>query len=139
VAAARAATSRMVAWGAAYGVVFGLALLAARPFLPGLFDVTPDVARLLLAVLLVAAVQQPVSGVVFVLDGVLIGAGDQDYLALAGLITLAVFAVAAAVLVPGHGLVALWAAFTVWMLARLVTLGLRARSSRWLVTGAVRG
>jgi Na+-driven multidrug efflux pump len=76
---------------------------------------------------------------VFVLDGVLIGAGDQDYLALAGLITLAVFGVAVAVLVPGRGLVALWAAFSIWMLARLVTLTLRARSSRWLVTGAVRG
>jgi putative MATE family efflux protein len=139
VAAARAATSRMITWGAAYGVMFGLILLAARPFLPGLFDVTPDVRRLLLAVLLVAAVQQPVSGVVFVLDGVLIGAGDQDYLALAGLITLAVFGVAVAVLVPGRGLVALWAAFSIWMLARLVTLTLRARSSRWLVTGAVRG
>ena len=138
VAAARAATNRMIAWGAAYGVGFGLALLAVRPFLPGLFDLAPDVRQLLLAVLLVEAVLQPLSGVVFVLDGVLIGAGDQDYLALAGLVTLAVFGVAVLALVPGHGLVALWAAFSAWMLARLVTLTLRARSSRWLVTGAVR-
>jgi putative MATE family efflux protein len=138
VAAARAATNRMIAWGAAYGVAFGLAVLAARPFLPGLFAVAPDVRRLLLEVLLVVAVLQPASGVVFVLDGVLIGAGDQDYLALAGLGTLAVFGVAVAALVPGRGLVALWAAFSAWMLARLVTLTLRARSSRWLVTGAVR-
>jgi putative MATE family efflux protein len=139
VAGARAATSRMTAWGAAYGVVFGVILLAVRPFLPGLFGLAPDVRRLLLGVLLIVAVQQPVSGVVFVLDGVLIGAGDQDYLALAGLATLAVFGAATAVLVPGRGLDALWAAFSVWMLARLVTLGLRARGSRWLVTGAVRG
>ena len=138
VAAARAATSRMIAWGAAYGVAFGLAVVAARPFLPGLFAVAPDVRRLLLEVLLVVAVLQPASGVVFVLDGVLIGAGDQDYLALAGLGTLAVFGVAVAALVPGRGLVALWVAFTAWMLARLLTLALRARSSRWLVTGAVR-
>jgi putative MATE family efflux protein len=139
VAAARAATSRMIAWGAAYGVAFGLAVVAVRPFLPGLFAVTPDVRRLLLELLLVVAVLQPASGVVFVLDGVLIGAGDQDYLALAGLATLAVFGVAVAALVPGRGLLALWAAFSAWMLARLVTLTLRARSSRWLVTGAVRG
>jgi putative MATE family efflux protein len=138
VAAARAATDRMIAWGAAYGVAFGLAVVAARPFLPGLFAVAPDVRRLLLEVLLVVAVLQPVSGVVFVLDGVLIGAGDQDYLALAGLGTLAVFGVAVVTLVPGRGLLALWAAFSAWMLARLVTLALRARSSRWLVTGAVR-
>jgi putative MATE family efflux protein len=136
---ARAATNRMIAWGTVYGVVFGVALLAARPFLPGLFAVTPEVRRLLLAVLLIVAVQQPVAGVVFVLDGVLIGAGDQDYLALAGLVTLAAFAVAAAVVVVTHaGLVALWLAYSLWMLARFATLTLRARGSRWLVTGAVR-
>jgi putative MATE family efflux protein len=138
VAAARAATSRMIAWGAGYGVAFGLAVVAVRPFLPGLFDVAPDVRRLLLAVLLIVAATEPVSGVVFVLDGVLIGAGDQDYLALAGLGTLVVFGVAVAALVPGRGLVALWVAFSAWMVARFLTLAVRARSSRWLVTGAVR-
>jgi Na+-driven multidrug efflux pump len=77
--------------------------------------------------------------VVFVLDGVLIGAGDQDYLALAGLATLAVFGVAAAAVVAGHGgLVALWLAYSLWLAARLVTLTLRARGSSWLVTGAIR-
>ena len=89
--------------------------------------------------LLVVIVQQPVAGVVFVLDGVLIGAGDQDYLAIAGLVTLAVFACAAAFVVrTGGGLVALWLAYTAWMLARFATLTLRTRSPRWLVTGAVR-
>jgi putative MATE family efflux protein len=139
VAGARAATSRMIGWGAVYGVIFGLVVLAARPLLPGLFGVAPDVRRLLLAVLVIVAVQQPAAGVVFVLDGVLIGAGDQDYLALAGLATLAVFGVAAAAVVTSHaGLVALWLAYSLWMAARFATLTLRARSSRWLVTGAVR-
>jgi Na+-driven multidrug efflux pump len=77
--------------------------------------------------------------VVFVLDGVLIGAGDQDYLAVAGLITLAVFGVVATMVVTsGAGIVALWLAYAAWMLARFVTLMLRVRSRRWLVTGAVR-
>ncbi len=139
VAGARAATSRMIGWGAVYGVFFGVVVLAVRPLLPGLFGVAPDVRRLLLAVLVIVAVQQPAAGVVFVLDGVLIGAGDQDYLALAGLATLAVFGVAAAAVVTSHaGLVALWLAYSVWMAARFATLTLRARSSRWLVTGAVR-
>jgi putative MATE family efflux protein len=138
-AGARAATNRMIAWGAVYGIIFGVTLLAARPFLPALFGVAPDVRRLLLAVLLIVAAQQPVSGVVFVLDGVLIGAGDQDYLAVAGLITLAVFGAAAAIVVlHGGGLIALWLAYSLWMLARLATLALRARGSRWLITGAVR-
>ena len=52
----------------------------------------------------------------FVLDGVLIGAGDQDYLALAGLAAAGVFAVGAALVIAQHGgLVALWLAFSVWL------------------------
>ena len=137
--AARAATRRMIGWGAGYGALFSIVLLAIRPALPGLFGVAPGVRGLLLAVLLVVIVQQPVAGVVFVLDGVLIGAGDQDYLAVAGLVTLAVFGAAATIAVrTGGGLVALWIAYTAWMVARFVTLTLRTRSSRWLVTGAVR-
>ena len=139
VAGARAATRRMTGWGAVYGLVFGVLLLVVRPFLPGVFAVTPAVAGLLLPVLLVAAVQQPIAGVVFVLDGVLIGAGDQNYLALAGLAATAVFAVAALWVHAARGdLIALWLAFSIWMLARFVTLTLRARGSAWLVTGAVR-
>ena len=103
------------------------------------FAAAPPVAHLLMVVLLVVAVEQPVAGVVFVLDGVLIGAGDQDYLALAGLASTAVFAVAAViVVVTGSGLLGLWMAISVWLAARLVTLTWRARGSRWLVTGAVR-
>jgi putative MATE family efflux protein len=136
---ARAATNRMIGWGVVYGVVFGGLLAVAIPVLPAVFAAAPDVRRLLGPVLLVAAIQQPIAGVVFVLDGVLIGAGDQDYLALAGLAATAVFGVAATVVVTEHaGLIALWLAFTIWMLARFGTLTLRARGSRWLVTGAVR-
>jgi len=139
VAGARSATARMIAWGAGYGVVFGALILAARPFLPGLFAAAPPVAGLLLDVLLIVALLQPVAGVVFVLDGVLIGAGDQDYLALAGIVTAAVFGIAAACVHVLHaGLVALWLAVSVWLAARFVTLTLRARGSAWLVTGAVR-
>ena len=137
VTGARAATTRMIGWGALYGVAFSVVLLAARPFLPGLFALAPHVRALVLAVLLVVVIQQPLAAVVFVLDGVLIGAGDQDYLAAAGLATAAVFGVAAAIVVRTHsGLVALWVAYSIWMVARFVTLTLRARSSRWLVIGS---
>ena len=63
---------------------------------------------LLVPVLLVAAVAQPLAGIVFVLDGVLIGAGDAVYLAWAQLVTLALFA-PAAWLVGDNGLAWLWA------------------------------
>jgi putative MATE family efflux protein len=136
---ARAATRRMVEWGIACGIGFGVLVLAVRPWLPGLFTADPAVRAHLLAVLVLVAALQPLAGVVFVLDGVLIGAGDMRYLAVAGIITMAAFLVAALlVLAAGGGLVALWGAIGVWMFARLATLGLRARGRAWLVTGAVR-
>ncbi len=136
---ARAATSKMIRWGAGCGVVFGAATLVARPWLPALFAAAPPVAHLLLVVLLVVAAEQPLAGVVFVLDGVLIGAGDQDYLAVAGLASTAVFGVAAVIVVlTGAGLLGLWLALSAWLAARFVTLTWRAHGSRWLVTGAVR-
>ena len=86
--------------------------------------------------LVVAALFQPVNGVVFALDGVLIGAGDGRYLALAGVLTLVAFLpLAALVLVTDAGLVALWWAFGGFMVARLVTLVWRERTEKWLLTG----
>lgn len=139
VAGARAATRRMMWWGVTAGAVGGIALWALHPLYIPLFTADADVRRTLAAVLLVAAVWQPVNGIVFVLDGVLIGAGDGRYLAVAGLIALVAFApLALAVLWFDRGVVALWWAFGGFMLMRLVTLMLRERGDAWLVTGAVR-
>jgi putative MATE family efflux protein len=139
IAGARGATRLMICWGAGCGVLFGLLLLAVTPLLPALFDATPPVGHLIIEVLIVAAAVQPIGGVVFVLDGVLIGAGDQDYLALAGLLATAGFGVAATIVVlDGGGLVGLWLAIAAWLVARLVTLTWRAHGRAWLVTGAVR-
>ncbi|MDT3396295.1 MATE family efflux transporter [Streptomyces sp. B1866] len=136
---ARAACRRMVAWGVASGAALSLLLVAARPLFVPLFTSDGAVRDALLPALLVVAAVQPVSGVVFVLDGVLMGAGDGPYLAGAMLVTLAAFA-PAALLVPalGGGLTALWGAMALMMTVRMATLWLRARSGRWVVTGAVR-
>ncbi|MFC5719785.1 MATE family efflux transporter [Streptomyces gamaensis] len=138
-AGARAVCRRMVQWGIASGVVFGLLVVAARPLFVPLFTSDDAVRAALLPALLVIALCQPVAGVVFVLDGVLMGAGDGPYLARAMVLVLAVFT-PVALLVPGlgGGLTALWGAMTLMMAARMLTLWLRARSGRWLVTGAVR-
>ncbi|WUH95851.1 MATE family efflux transporter [Streptomyces sp. NBC_00433] len=136
---ARAACRRMIEWGVACGVVLGLLVALARPLIGPLFSSDPAVRDALMSALLVVAVSQPVSGVVFVLDGVLMGAGDGPYLAWSMLVTLAVFApVAFAVPALGAGLTALWWAMTLMMLTRLAALWLRARSGRWIVTGAAR-
>lgn len=139
VAAARASTRRMVQWGVALGVLLGLLLAVASPWYGALFTADPAVRDLLTTTLLVAAAQQPVAGWVFVLDGVLIGAGDGRYLAVAGLVTLLPY-LPAALLVGALdlGLPALWGALAAWMLARLAVLGLRERTGAWAVAGAVR-
>ncbi|MFD6180232.1 MATE family efflux transporter [Streptomyces goshikiensis] len=136
---AKAVCRRMVQWGIASGIALGLLVILARPVFIPLFTSDPAVEKALLPALLVVAVSQPVSGIVFVLDGVLMGAGDGRYLAWAMLLTLAVFT-PAALLVPalGGGLTALWWAMTLMMLVRMATLQLRARSGRWLVAGATR-
>ncbi|MFF4577930.1 MATE family efflux transporter [Streptomyces sp. NPDC001373] len=136
---ARDVCRRMVRWGIGSGLVLGLLVVLARPLLIPLFTTDPVVEEALLPALLVVALAQPVCGVVFILDGVLMGAGDGPYLARAMLLTLVVFA-PAALLVPvmGGGLTALWFAMTLMMLVRMATLQWRARSGRWLVAGATR-
>lgn len=120
---AREACRRMVEWGVAVGVVLGLLVVLSRPVFLPLFTGDSMVTDAALPALVIVAVAQPVCGVVFVLDGVLMGAGDGPYLAWAMLLTLAVFT-PAALLVPtlGGGLTALWAAMTLMMAMRLVTL-----------------
>ena len=131
----RAVTHRMQRWGWVSGLVTGVALAALSPVLGRLFTNDPAVLHLLVPVLLVAAAAQPLAGIVFVLDGVLIGAGDAVYLACAQAVSVALFA-PAAWLVSGLGLTWLWMAFaTCFMGARAVTLLLRARGDRWMRLG----
>ncbi|MFJ5290292.1 MATE family efflux transporter [Streptomyces sp. NPDC088348] len=136
---AKEACRRMVQWGIASGVVLGALVVASRPLFVPLFTGDQAVRDVLLPALLVVAVAQPISGIVYVLDGVLMGAGDGRYLAWAMVVTLAVFA-PVALLVPtlGGGLTALWWAMALMMAVRTVTLWFRARSGRWIVTGATR-
>ncbi|MEU4276102.1 MATE family efflux transporter [Streptomyces tanashiensis] len=136
---ARQVCRRMVQWGVVSGVVLGALLIVARPLFVPLFTGDTTVQDTLLPALLVVALSQPISGVVFVLDGVLMGAGDGPYLAWAMLLTLAVFA-PVALMIPalGGGLTALWWAMTLMMTVRMGTLWFRMRSGRWIVTGATR-
>ncbi|HEY8281005.1 MAG TPA: MATE family efflux transporter [Leifsonia sp.] len=138
----RAVLRRCLQWGVGAGVVFGAVVLVASPIAAGLFTGDPSVAALLPASLAIIGVGAPLGGYVFVLDGVLIGAGDARYLALTGLANLAVFAplAIAAVAWGGQGAAGLaWlsAAFAFGYIgARAVTLGLRARGARWMRPGA---
>ncbi|WP_193341260.1 MATE family efflux transporter [Pseudarthrobacter sp. AB1] len=139
---ARQLARTMIRWGAGFGVITGALLAVAAPWAGALFTSDAGVQSVLTYALWILAAGQPIAGFVFVLDGVLIGAGDAKYLALAGVANLAVYvpmlvAVAASGMSAAAGLVWLWAAFALgYMAARAVTLGLRARSDRWMVLGS---
>jgi len=145
IAVVRSTTRRMLVWGVGGGAVLGLGIVAVHAVAWRLFTDDPAVADTLSAVLLVIAFAAPLAGYVFVLDGVLIGAGDGTYLAWTALLQFVLYAPLA--LWAGHatqpgtsdstqGLTLLWIAFAFgWMAARAAFLGLRERSDRWLVTG----
>jgi putative MATE family efflux protein len=139
VAEARQAGRRLLQWGVAAGAVLGVLVVVLRPWLPDLFTGDAAVAAVATTLLLWVAALQPVNGVVFVLDGLLIGAGDMGFLAWAMWIAFGVFAVGAlTVLALGLGIQWLWACLAALMLSRLTVLGLRWRTDHWAVTGAAR-
>ena len=134
----RRVLGRTVAWGAWFGVITG-AIIGALSGVIGLaFTGDAGIATLVQPALIVLAIAQPVCGVVFVLDGVLIGAGDAKYLAIVGVLNLVPFVPALALVAWLHPVGAAglaWLAvafFGVYMLARLATLGWRVRGSAWL-------
>jgi putative MATE family efflux protein len=138
---ARAVGRRLVELGVVVGVLFGLAVVVARPWLAGAFTTDAGVRDLVLEVLWIVAAMQPLAAIVFVLDGVLIGAGDAGYLALAMLVATIGVYLPAALLVAAldAGLLWLWGALALWMLARFVGMAGRFRTTRWQVEGAMRG
>jgi Na+-driven multidrug efflux pump len=121
-------------------VVVGAAVALTRPLLASLFTNDGGVRDLVEQLLWFVAALQPLAAVVFVLDGVLIGAGDAGYLAVAMLVaTVGVYLpVALVVAVTDAGVLWLWAAISLWVVARFVGMVARYRTDRWQVTGAVR-
>ncbi len=138
---ARLVTRRSVFWGVGCGVVIGGLLAATSPVLGRVFTNDAAVLQILPPALLVLGLSLPLGGLVFVLDGVLMGAGDARYLAWTSMVNLALYLPVLwllTTLAPSGtaALVALTAGFTiVFMLARALTLGLRTRSDRWVRLG----
>ncbi|BDZ40220.1 MATE family efflux transporter [Microbacterium suwonense] len=133
---------RTVAWGVWFGVLVGALIGGLSGVLGIVFTGDAEIAALVQPAFIVLAVAQPFAGVVFVLDGVLMGANDARYLAIAGLLNLVPFLPALWIIsatgVDGiAGLVWLAVAFFgVYMLARLATLGWRVRTDRWTQVAA---
>ncbi|EPQ79526.1 putative DNA-damage-inducible protein F [Mycobacterium marinum str. Europe] len=137
-----AANAKWVAWRVTVFSLLAAGMLAAAlalgaPVLPALFT---DDAAVLAAVtvpwwFLVA--QLPFAGIVFALDGVLLGAGDAAFMrtatvvsALAGFLPLTWLS-----LVYGWGLAGIWSGLATFIVLRLIFVGWRAMSGRWALTG----
>jgi putative MATE family efflux protein len=147
-AQARSATDTMLRWGGWGGLGLGMGLAGLHAVLPTLF--TPDLAvqQALSAALIVIGLFGWLAGLVFVADGVLIGAGDGAWLAKAMLATLVLY-LPLIWLVQANGgallrlgvpvaMAALWVAFAGFMAIRWGFMWFRIRTDSWLVLGAAR-
>jgi putative MATE family efflux protein len=134
---ARALAAQVTRYGLVLGVGFGVLFAALSGVLPPVF--TPDAA--VLAAVPIAwwffAALQPVAGVVFAIDGVLLGAGDAAFLRTWTLLAAVVgfLPLIWASLAFGWGLAGIWSGLAAFMLVRLVAVLLRVRGGRWAVTG----
>ena len=124
----------LILCGAVAGLLFGIAFLGAQDAIVSFFTNSTDVKLLLGAgVILLVALFQPLNGIVFVLDGLLIGAHDTRFLMWAMLIgALGIFVpISWMSLNWGWGLMGIWAGVGALMSWRLLTLLYRFFSSRW--------
>ena len=131
---ARATARRVTWWGLGTGVVVAVLLVALRPVLLPLFTDDPSVVAQATVAWWFLAALQPLAGVVFALDGVLMGAGDVGYLrtvtigaASAGFLPLSLLS-----LPLGWGLAGVWTGLTLFIGLRLVAVVVRVAGDRWL-------
>ncbi|MEU8332958.1 MATE family efflux transporter [Micromonospora sp. NPDC048839] len=139
-AAARALARRIGLLGGVCGVAFALVVAAGAGVVPAWFSSDEGVRDQAMVAWPWFVAMLPLAGVVFALDGVLIGAGDVRYLrnltivaALGGFLPAIWLAY-----VLDLGLGGIWAGLTLFVAIRLVALLLRLRNGNWAVPGAVR-
>ena len=138
---ARQVARRCLWWGGGLGLAFGCTYLVAMgPIAKSFTDHAPVITAVLSLTLWVAIIQ-PLNAMVFIWDGIFIGANDTLYLF--GAMALAAFAIflpATVVFVHllGLGLQGAWMGYNGLMVGRFLTLGLRFRGQAWMRTFAAR-
>ena len=134
-AEARQFARRILGWGLGLGAGFGLAYLAALEPIAALFTPHRDVVEQVGALYVLIGLIQPLNAVVFVFDGIFIGASDMGYLFKAMVLaTLGGFVPAALVFIYwlDWELAGAWMAYSGLMVGRFVTLWPRYRGDAWL-------
>jgi len=134
---ARAAARRMIEIDVGLGVLVGGLVYATRHWIGAGFSTDPEVVAAAGIVLVWVAVTAPLNGYVFALDGILIGAGDHQYLGRTMMAASIVFGLLAWIVnATDAGLNWLWAALSAFMVLRAIGLWWRWRSNHWVVLGA---
>ncbi len=129
----RATVTDSLRWAAGVGVLLGAALLLGRPLLVAAFTDDPAVVALVATAWWLPAVAMPLHAVVFILDGLLMGAEDYRFIrtwTVAGSVLGALLAQVG--VSQGAGLLWLWISYEVVMLLRGLPLLVRARGDAWL-------
>jgi putative MATE family efflux protein len=129
---------RMIVWSLALGTLLGAVMLALTWTLPHAFTGDAAVLDRARAVWPLFALMQPLAGVVFALDGILIGAGDTRYLMWSMLVAgVGVYVPIALAALHFHwGIVGVWCGLIALLVARALALGVRFSGRRWAVVGA---
>lgn len=137
---ARGLAGQITGYGLALGCGLCVLFAAVSQVLPLLFSTDAAVLAEIPHAWWFFVALQPVAGVVFALDGVLLGAGDAAFLRTATLISagLGFLPLIWASLAFGWGLAGIWTGLTMFMLLRLITVLARWRSGKWALVGAVR-
>lgn len=137
---ARTVANRLVQWGFAVGLVLGVGFFALQPLLPGFFTDDPATIAAVLSIFPFVALLQPVNGLVFVGDGLYMGAENFAYLARAMLLSAGSAAVVLLLVQPmGWGLTGVWWGLTTLMGVRLLTLAVPFARGRLFQTNETEG
>jgi putative MATE family efflux protein len=136
-AGARAAATRVILWSAVFGAGMGVLLLALADVLPHAFTGDERVVERAHEIWWLFAALMPLNGVVFALDGILIGAGDTAFLMWGMLAAAAVYVpIALLALDQGWGIEGVWWGLAGLIGVRALAFGARFLGSRWVLTGA---
>lgn len=135
---AKSVARRVTVFSLGFAVVLAALLALGAPVLPGLFTSDVTVLHQMRVPWWFLVCQLPISGVVFALDGVLLGAADARFMrnatmisALCGFLPLVWLSLA-----YGWGLTGIWSGLTLFLVLRLILVGWRALSGRWAVPGS---
>ncbi|MEU2040946.1 MATE family efflux transporter [Nocardia niwae] len=138
VTGARGIARRVTRWSEIFSLGLAACFAAGAVAIPVLFTDDPGVLERTHVVWWFFVALIPVAGIVFALDGVLLGAGDAAYLRTTtlGAALLGFLPAIWLSLAFDWGVAGIWSGLAAFMMMRLVAVAWRARSGRWALAGA---